>query len=69
MFMKGKPVELMVHITPQIHREYIKATKNGVKILYIRVQNALYKMLKSALLFNSKLWNDLENQGFQMTHV
>ena len=31
---------------------------------YVKVHRALYGMLKSAVLFYRKLWNDLEEMGF-----
>ena len=42
IFMKGKLAELMVHIMPQIFRNYVTTNKNVEKILYIQVQEALY---------------------------
>ena len=47
MFIKGKTAELMVHVAPH--------TQQGEKFLYMRVQKALFDMLKSALLFYRKL--------------
>ena len=67
MFMKGKLVELMVHIAPQIYHQYITTNNESEKILYMRVQKALYGMLKSALLFYQIFKGDLEAMGFQAT--
>ena len=55
MFMKGKMAELMVHVAPQIYCKYIITTQWVKKILYMRVQKALYCMLKSVLLLYQKL--------------
>ena len=33
---------------------------------YVKIQKALYGMLKSALLFYCKLQKDLENMGFKV---
>ena len=54
MFMKGKMAKLMVQVAPQIYRIYITTIKQGEKILYMKVQKAFYRMLKSALLFYKK---------------
>ena len=59
MFMKGKMTDLMVHVA-------YEGNKKWQKILYMRVQKALYGMLKRALLFNEKLSHDLETQGFKI---
>ena len=51
MFMKGKMAELMVYVALQIYRKYIMTMKQGGKILYMKMQKALYEMLERALLF------------------
>ena len=51
MVLKGELAERMVHITPQIYRPYIKMDKKGTPILYVRLKNALYGLLRSSLLF------------------
>ena len=60
MFMTGKLAELMVHIAPQIYRQYTTTSSQGGKVLYMKIQKASYSMLKSALLFYQKLRDDLE---------
>ena len=57
------------YVAPQIHRKNITTTQQGEKNLYMKVQKAFYEMLKSMLLFYHKLRDDLEKDGFQMTHV
>ena len=39
-------------------------TQSRGKILYMKIQKVLYGMLKSAKLFNQKLWDDLESNRF-----
>ena len=65
MFMKGRLTELMVMVAPQTYRKFITMEK-GQKVLHVKVQKALYGMLKSALLFYRKLHKDLENMGFEV---
>ena len=38
----------------------------GDKLLYMKVQKALYRMLKSALLVYKKLRRDFEDEGFKV---
>ena len=40
--------------------------KQGEPVLHIKVQRAIYGMLKSALLFYKKQQHDLEEYGFQI---
>ena len=54
MFMKGRLTELMVMVAPQTYRKFI-TMEIGQKVLHVKVQEALYGMLKSALLFYQKL--------------
>ena len=66
MFMKRKMAEHMAHFVPQIYNKYTTTSKWGEKFLYMRVQKALCGMLKCALLFYWKLWDDLEWEGFKV---
>ena len=52
--MKGKLAELMVMVAPQIYQKYIMRNKKGEPVLYMKVQRAIYGMLKIALLFYKK---------------
>ena len=53
--MKGKLTELMVMVAPQIYQQYIMRNKQGEPLLYMKVQKAIYEMLKSALLRGVKV--------------
>ena len=63
MKMRGKLVELLVKLAPEVYWEYVMIEK-GQKILYLELQKALNGMLKSVLLFYRKLHADLESIGF-----
>ena len=65
MFMKGRLVELMSLIAPQTYRKYV-TVETGQKVLYVKVQKALYGMLKSALLFFKKLRAVLVSLGLEV---
>jgi len=63
MVLKGRIAELMVQVAPNLYRKYITVDKRNTPILYIKIQKALYGLLRSALLFYQKLVGDLESNG------
>ena len=65
MKMRGKLVDLMCVIAPDVYTKYV-TIENGVKVLYLCLLNALYGTLKAALLFYQKLVKDLEAEGFEL---
>jgi hypothetical protein len=64
MVLKDRLTELMVQAAPNLYRKYITVDKKGTAILYTKMQKALYRLLRSALLFYKKLVADLESDGF-----
>ena len=64
MILKGRLAELMVQVAPNLYRKYIKVGRKETAILYVKMQKALYELLKSALFFYKKLVADLESDGF-----
>jgi hypothetical protein len=64
MVLKDRLAELMVQVAPNLYRKYIAVDRKGTAILYIKMQKALYRLLRSALLFYKKLVADLESDGF-----
>jgi hypothetical protein len=54
----------MVQVAPNLYRKYITVDRKGTAILYVKMQKALYGLLRSALLFYNKLVADLESDGF-----
>ena len=65
MKMNGLLAELMVKTDPKIYRKYVTIEK-GRQVLYLRLQKALYGMMKSALLFYRKLVKELKEMGFEI---
>jgi hypothetical protein len=63
MKMVGALAELMVQTNPTLYRKYVVIEK-GRSVLYLRLQKALYGMMKSALLFYRKLIAELRDMGF-----
>ncbi len=65
MKMVGTLDELMVKTNPKLYRQYVILEK-GKSVLYLRLQKALYGMMKSALLFYRKLVSELQEMGFEI---
>ena len=66
MKLTGKLAELMVAVDPKLYRKHIIYNTKGRAELYVRVQRAIYGLLKSVLLFYLKLVEDLERYGFEL---
>jgi hypothetical protein len=62
--VKGRLAKLMVKAAPNIYRKYITMDRKEAPILYVKMQKAMYGLLKSALLFYKKLVAKLESEGF-----
>ena len=66
MVLKGRLAELMVQVAPNLYRKYISVDRKGTAILYVKMQKAMYGLLRSALLFYRKLVAELESAGFKL---
>ncbi len=64
MVLKGELAEMMVHIAPQIYCKHITVDKKGTPVLYVKLQKALYGLMRASLLFYMKLRKELEDFGF-----
>jgi hypothetical protein len=47
MVLKGRLAELMVQVVPNLYRKYITVNRKGAAILYLKMQKALYRLLRS----------------------
>ena len=65
MVMEGHLAELMVITDPKVYRKYVTTNRRGQLVLYVKLQKALYELLKSALIFYKKLLADLVAIGFE----
>eukprot|EP00957_Ditylum_brightwellii_P047646 3619845-Ditylum_brightwellii.AAC.1 len=65
MVFRGRLAELMVITVPEIYYKYIKVDRKGKPILYLQLQKALYRCLKSSLIFYKRLTEDLQEYGFK----
>jgi hypothetical protein len=55
----------MVKTNPKLYQQCAILEK-GRSVLYLRLQKALYGMMKSALLFYRKLVSELREMGFEI---
>jgi hypothetical protein len=58
MRMNRTPAKLMAKTDPKLYQKYL-TNENEKKVLYLRLQKALYGMMKSALLFYRNLISEL----------
>jgi len=66
MVLKGELADMMVQIAPQVYRKYVTVDKKGTPILYVKLQKALYGLMRASLLFYRKLRKELEDYGFEI---
>ena len=66
MLLRGKLTELMVKIDPGLYRKYVTMSARGQPMLFVKLNKALYGLLRSVLLFYNKLVGELEGMGFML---
>ena len=57
--LRGKLAELMVKVAPDIYTK-------GDTVLYVHLLNALYDIMKAALLYYQRFVTDLKSIGFEI---
>jgi hypothetical protein len=60
MVLKGELADMMVQIAPQAYRKYMTVDRKGTPILYMKLQKALYGLMRASLLFYRKLRKELK---------
>ena len=50
-FLRGRLAELLVQIDPETYGEYITKDKKGVTVLYVKIINSLYGIMRAELLY------------------
>ena len=55
MVLKGDLAEMMIQVAPEVYQKYVAIDKKGKKILYVKLQKALYGLMRASLLFYRKL--------------
>ncbi len=66
MVLKGDLVDMMIQIAPLTFRKYVTVDKKGAPLLNVKLQKALYKLMRASLLFYRKLWKELEQYGIKV---
>ena len=66
MVLRGPLAETMVLLDPTLYRPFITYDKNGVAVLYVEMDKALYGLLESALDFYLKLSGELKEKGYKI---
>ena len=56
----------MVVTIPEIYKKYVTVNRKGELVLYVEARNALYGIMKAALLFYIKFVENLKSIGFQL---
>ena len=66
MMLLGLLADLMALPAPEVYQNFVTIDSLGWKLLYVKLQQALYRLLKSALLFYHEIWGDLHTNGFEI---
>ncbi len=66
MVLKGELAEMTVQIAPQVYRKYFMVNKKRTKALYVKLQKALYGLMRASLMFYRKLRKEFEAYGLTM---
>ena len=64
VWLRGKLAELMVATATEIYKKYVSVNGKGELVLYVEALNALYGIMKAALLFYLKFVKNLKSIGF-----
>jgi hypothetical protein len=60
MVLKGELADMMIQIEPEVYRKYVTVDRKGTTILYVKLQKALYGLMRASLLFYRKLRKEFE---------
>jgi len=63
MVLKGELSDMMIQIVPEVCRKYVTADRKETPILYVKLQKALYGLMRASLLFYRKLRKEFEEYG------
>ncbi len=64
--LKGELAEMMIQIAPEVYRKYVAMVKKGTKILYVKLQKVLCRLMRESLLFYRKLQRELKAYRFEI---
>jgi hypothetical protein len=66
MVLKGESAEMMIQMAPQVYQRYVTVNKKGLPVLYVKLPNALYGLMRASLLFYRKLCKELGQYVYKM---
>ena len=66
MVLRAPLADLMALTTAKVNHKFATINTLGHKLLYVKLQQDLYGLLKSALLFYCKLWGNLHVKVFEI---
>jgi len=64
MVLKGELADYLIKMHPAIYQPFAIVDARGRTLLYVRLQKALYGLMRAALLFYRKFRGELERYGF-----
>ena len=65
MKIRGILVDILVEMSPETYKEYV-VYENNKKVLYVRMNKALYGMMTASVLYYKKFRNDIESIGYEV---
>jgi hypothetical protein len=63
MKITGVLVDLLVNMSPEGYGPYVVMDKHK-RVIYVQLLRGLYSMLISGIIWYTKLWTDLEGNGY-----
>jgi len=64
--LRGRIVEILCKIAPEVYLPYVTVNKRGEKILIVQCLNALYGTMVASLLYYKKFVKSLRRNGFKL---
>ena len=64
--LRGRIVDILCEIAPEVYLPYVTVNKKGEKILIVQCLNALYGTMVASLLYYKKFVTSLEKHGFKL---
>ncbi len=55
MVLKGELATMLLQIAPEVYQQFITADRKGTPVLYVKLQKALYGLMRASLLFYRKI--------------
>ncbi len=64
--LRGRIVEILCEIAPEVYLPYVTTNNKGEKILIVQCLNALYGTMVASLLYYKKFVKSLKSHGFKL---